>query len=77
MTQAPSCERSSGGTSPRRLTASSAMPAFTWSADQRRVTTGGPIRTANAPWPLRCATIGASQASRSSPDQSMTGPSGR
>ena len=53
MTRAPSCERSSGGTSPRRRTDSSAMPSLTCSARQRRVTTGGPIRTANAPCSLR------------------------
>ena len=51
-TQAPSWERSRGGTSPSRRTDSSAMPALTCSADQRRVTTGGPMRTAKAPLPL-------------------------
>ena len=41
---------------------SSAMPSLTWAALQRRVTTGGPIRTPNAPWPRRWSAIGASQA---------------
>ena len=36
-------ERSVGGRSPRRRTPSSAMPALTVAASQRRVTTGGPI----------------------------------
>ena len=45
----------------RLCTPGSAMPALTCSAVQRRVTTGGPIRTPNAPWPRRCSVIGASQ----------------
>ena len=55
----------------------SAMPSLTCAALQRRVTTGGPIRTPNAPCSFRWAAIGASQAPRSSSSQSMTGPSGR
>ena len=53
------------------------MPAFTCAAVQVRVTTGGPIRTPNAPCFLRCAVIGASHSSSESLAQSISGPSGR
>ena len=76
-TLAPTWLRSAGGTSVSDRTASSAMPAFTWAALHRRVTTGGPIRIPKAPLPLRCAANGESQSWRRSLDQSMTGPSGR
>lgn len=46
-------------------------------ASQRRITTGGPIFTENAPWFLRCASIGWSQSARFGAYQLMTGPSGR
>ena len=77
VTRAPVWVRSVGARSPSRRTASSAMPALTVAVSHRRVTTGGPIRTPNAPWDLRWAAIGVSQEARSSSSQSMTGPSGR
>ena len=43
------------------VTASSAIAVLDVAALQRRVTTGGPIRTPKAPGACRCATIGSSQ----------------
>ena len=51
-TRAPVASRSVGARSSRRRTAGSAMPALIAAASQRRVTTGGPMRTPNAPWLL-------------------------
>lgn len=53
------------------------MPALIVGASQRRMITGGPIFTENAPWLFRCASIGLSHAPRFGAYQSMTGPSGR
>ena len=76
-TRAPTGSRSVGGRSASLRTAGSASPSFTWAALQRRVTTGGPIRTPKAPCSLRYAVMGASQSPSRSVDQSRTGPSGR
>ena len=53
----------SAGTSPSVPSTESAMAALIVAACQRRVTTGGPIRMPNAPWPLRYAASGVSQRS--------------
>lgn len=64
-------------TSRSRLTSGSWMPDLMATESQRRITTGGPIFTENAPWCFRWASIGWSQSPRLGAYQLMTGPSGR